>query len=184
MITRGAKVNTTWQCLGGFTILENLLAIPLLTVGLVTIAAGMTQPMQLVQLNREQSDALHIAQSLLEEEVSRGFEHILITYGLLSNAPIAPRGFAAPAGHPRLAQANAPFDSAASAQLSIRDVDGGVPGIHVLELRVTVCWRSGTRTFGDDTNLNGQEDAGEGDGDGLLVCPVVVETRLAKTQNQ
>ena len=51
----------------------------------------------------------------------------------------------------------------------------------LLNVTVSVCWRQKSgRIIGEDTNLNGQLDAGEDDGDGIIDSPVQLVTLIAE----
>ena len=49
----------------------------------------------------------------------------------------------------------------------------------IRQVTVSFCWKQRNgRVIGEDTNLNGQEDTGEGDGDGLIESPVQIVTNI------
>jgi hypothetical protein len=50
----------------------------------------------------------------------------------------------------------------------------------LLQVTISVCWRQGNRVIGEDTNLNGQLDAGEVDnGNNIIDSPVQIVTIIA-----
>ena len=50
----------------------------------------------------------------------------------------------------------------------------------LLQVTISVCWRQGNRVIGEDTNLNGQLDAGEVDnGNHIIDSPVQIVTIIA-----
>jgi prepilin-type N-terminal cleavage/methylation domain-containing protein len=50
----------------------------------------------------------------------------------------------------------------------------------LLQVTISVCWRQGNRIMGEDTNLNGQLDAGEVDnGNNIIDSPVQLVTIIA-----
>ena len=50
----------------------------------------------------------------------------------------------------------------------------------LLQVTISVCWRQGNRVIGEDTNLNGQLDAGEVDnGNNIIDSPVQLVTIIA-----
>ena len=50
----------------------------------------------------------------------------------------------------------------------------------LLQVTISVCWRQGNRVIGEDTNLNGQLDAGEVDnGNNIIDSPAQIVTIIA-----
>jgi type II secretory pathway pseudopilin PulG len=81
-----------------------------------------------------------------------------------------------------------PSDFEGSAVYYINQVHGNTTAVpnpadeiltDLLQLEVTVCFRAGQRTVGEDTNLNGLLDSGEDlDGDRKLSSPLTLKTLL------
>lgn len=146
----------------GWTIIEILMAIFVLAVAMGASAAAFLQNARLVEINRDMTKAVQAAQGILELELSRGFEGIVATHGLSELSPerVVPVTVDA---------ATAPPD--AVAQLRVSDIDGGRPGVQLLELRAALSWQSGGRTIG-----------GTMDSNGLMESPIVLVTRLARNR--
>ena len=170
--------------MAGFTLVEVLVAVPILLVAVLTTLAAATQHLSFIGFNRERTTAMNAAQGQLEVQINQGFEPLRqrVGDGQTVQFPLPEAGGLLP---------NLSFD--AKGQLVIRDVDGqtgpvNVKVVNVVEVRVAVCWRSASgRIVGEDNGagggtaldgvLNGTEDA---NGNGLIDSPAVVVTRLAR----
>jgi type II secretory pathway pseudopilin PulG len=176
----------------GWSLVEVIVSVPILLGAAVVGATALIQNAKLVRLNEERTMAIVAAQGLLEAETNLGFHGLLTKYGLSQTVPSATQALT-PASSSLLNQLLTDPESRlnTSAQIRVRDVDGGLAGVNVIEIRVVVCWasRDGSRIIGEDHGagqttkaLNGLLDPGEDRApfNAILDAPAVVETRLAR----
>lgn len=120
----------------GFTLAELMVATLILAVVLVGLLASYVACLELTDLAKNTSTAINIAQSKLEEIKN-------VSYAQIKN------------DYDRVA-----FNITGLVGKGVSYVDDTNP--ELLQVTVVVCWKQQNgRIIGEDTNLNGQLDAGE-----------------------
>ena len=140
----------------GFTLVELMVATLILVAVLVGLLASYVACLDLTDLAKNTSTAINIAQSKIEDIKNDTYVQIKADYN------------------------NVPFNVTGLTGKGVSYVDDTNPDL--LEVTVTVCWRQKNgRIIGEDTNLNGQLDAGEDkDSDGQIDSIVTLVTMIAK----
>jgi len=139
----------------GFTLVEILLATGILALAICGILAMYISCFTLIATSKNVNIATDAALGLLEEIRSSQFTRIVDDYNGLTftvnNIP-ASRGI-----------------------VYVDDTNS-----ELLKVTVSVCWRQGNRTIGEDTNLNGVLDSGEDvNGNGIIDSTVELVTLIA-----
>ena len=143
----------------GFTLVELLVAIFIATVVLGALLSVTNYNLVLQETSRNLVIATNDARQIMEEARVTPFANIVGTY---NNRTFNPTG----------------LDG------RIRTTASYVAGSNntLIDLRVVVCWRQANgRIIGEDTNLNGQLDAGEDrNNNGLIDSPAVLNTAIRR----
>jgi len=120
----------------GFTLIELMVATFVLALVLVAILGSYITCLDLVELSKNTSVAMNIAQTKMEEIKNSTYTQIKTNYDRV------------------------PFAITGLTGMGVSYVDNTNPDL--LQVTVTVCWRQKNgRIIGEDTNLNGGLDAGE-----------------------
>jgi len=121
---------------GGFTLVELLIAAAILVLSLSGILVSYLACLELTEMSKNSSMALHEVKSKLEEIQNTAFDQIKATYD------------------------NTTFTLAGFNGMGVSYVDDSNPDLFLIE--VVFCWRqSNGRVIGEDRNLNGQLNVGE-----------------------
>ena len=139
----------------GFTLMEVLLAAAILASAISAILMTYYSCFVLISTSKNINITANAAMGLMEEIRSSAFPRIVDDYNglnfIVNNIPQS-RG--------------------------VVYVDDTNP--ELLQVTISVCWRQGNRVIGEDTNLNGQLDAGEVDnGNNIIDSPVQLVTIIA-----
>jgi len=142
----------------GFTLLEMMIAAGILVVALVGLLAMFTGLTSMNERSENLTMAVTACQDKLEEIRRSNFTAVTVTY---NNTRFDPAGF-----------------QAADAE-GVIYVDNTNPDL--LSILVSVSWRErANRVIGEDQDLDGICDAGEGGGDNRLNSPAQLVTLMAQ----
>jgi len=149
------KKNIKKSSIRGFTLLEVLLAAAILASAVSAILATYYTCFVLIGTSKNINITTNAAMGLMEEIRSSAFPQIVDNYNglnfIVNDIPQS-RG--------------------------VVYVDDTNP--ELLQVTISVCWLQGNRVIGEDTNLNGQLDAGEVDnGNNIIDSPVQLVTIIA-----
>jgi len=144
-----------------FSLVELMVAVTILVFALTAVLASYANMFALADLSRDVTSANNAVRARIEEVKKESFSNLDSFNGTTFDLE--------------------GFDSVDSeGRIEIRDVAGYTD---FKEIRVVGCFRSRGRIIGEDANLNGVLDLGEGEdanGDGILDSPVEVITLIAK----
>jgi prepilin-type N-terminal cleavage/methylation domain-containing protein len=148
----------------GFTLAELMVATLILGLVLVGLLGTYVACLDLTELSKNSSIATNIAMAKIEEVRNDTYANIKTDYDSTG------------CGRPSCGK---PFDITGLMGKGVSYVDNTNPDL--LKITVTVCWRQRNgRIIGEDTNLNGQLDAGEDkNGNGMLDSIAQVVTYIA-----
>ena len=132
-----------WKTKAGFALIEVLLATAIAAFAVCGILLMYVEGMDLIRTSKNTSIATSAAEGLIERIRSTEFGSIAFTPAQ------DPDGF-----KDMLFTVNGIPSS--RGRVYVDDTDP-----EFLLVTVSVCWRQGNRVIGEDTNLNGQLDAGE-----------------------
>jgi len=138
---------------GGFSLLEILLAIGILAFALGALLTVYVSCFSLVAISKNTDIATSVAISLAERIRNTPFTQIAATFNnfRVPSDPIV----------------NLPSGRVFAYVSNISPT--------LLQVTISVCWRQGTRIFGEDTNLNGFRNLGEdANGNGMIDSPVQI----------
>ena len=132
----------------GFSLIELLISAAIFLVALTGILISYITCLELSHVSKNTSTALHAAKNRLEDIKNTAFNQIKATYD------------------------NVTFTTAGLNGMGVSYVDDTNP--RLLKITVSFCWKQPSgRMIGEDTNLNGQLNAGEDkNGNGLIDSPV------------
>jgi len=139
----------------GFTLVEVLLATAILASAISAILMTYYSCFVLISTSKNINITTNAAMGLMEEIKNSTFNRIVNDYnGLNFIVNDIPQS------------------------MGVVYVDDENP--ELLQVTISVCWRQGNRVIGEDTNLNGQLDAGEVDnGNNIIDSPVQIVTIIA-----
>ena len=139
----------------GFTLVELLVSVAILTFALCGILVTYSSCVTLVKTSKNVNSATNAAQAVIEEIRTYLFDDIAGYDGTSYPVTDIPEG------------------------RGVVYVDDTNP--ELLEVRTSVCWRQGNRVIGEDTNLNGVLNAGEdANGNGVIDSAVTLVTLIAR----
>jgi Tfp pilus assembly protein PilV len=144
----------------GFSLAEALVATGIMAFALVGILCTYTTCLVLINTSKNVNAATNAAQGIIEEIRSTPFTQIMPNYnGMLFTVNDVPSSI----GVVYINNSTAP----ASADLMLATV--------------SICWRQGNKTIGEDVNLNGVLDAGEDlNGNGIIDSTVQLKTMVVR----
>ena len=153
----------------GFTLIEVVIAMLVVFVAVIGLLAAYASSFELVETARNTTYALNEAQEKIEELRGHTFTDIYTYYTTPPNDRFDVDGISATDGEGSIEIINDGSDPQ------------GLTSANLLQVTVTVCWsqRSG-RIIGEDTDLDGELDAGEdANGNGIMDSPVMLVTYVA-----
>jgi Tfp pilus assembly protein PilV len=138
----------------GMTLVEILVASAVLILAVTGILTAYLRAMELAEISRNMSRAIHAAQTRMEEIRSSDYDSIFSSYHQTQFLINGLNGY------------------------GISYVDNSTADL--LEIIVSVAWKQKNgRVYGEDKNLNGVIDAGEDiNGNGMLDSQVFLRSRL------
>jgi len=143
-----------WRSKKGFVLPEVILACAIAAFAISGLLLMYVTGMDLIRISKNASIATSAAQGLIEEIRNTPFPDIVTNYNGL-----------------KFSVNNIPSSSGV---VYINDTDP-----EFLLVTITVCWRQGNKTVGEDLNLNGQIDTGEDSNNNLILdSPVELITQV------
>jgi len=140
------------QLRDGFSLIELLIAVGIFLLAFVGILVSYLTCLELAQLSKNTSIAVHAVKARLETIENTAFDQTKATYN------------------------NITFTTAGLTGMGVSYVDDTNP--RLLKITIPFCWKQPSgRIVGEDTNLNGQVNGSEDkNANGLLDSPVQIVT--------
>jgi prepilin-type N-terminal cleavage/methylation domain-containing protein len=139
---------------GGFTLAELLIVAAVLVILFAGVLTAFFRSIQLAEISRNSSTAILTVKNRLVQITTTSFNQIFPTFN------------------------NATFTAAGLTGMGVSYIDNANPDLY--KVTIVFCWQEKNgRVFGEDSNLNGQLDAGEDrNGNGLIDSPVQIVSSI------